>query len=41
MLPHDVPGFGRTNNETTWGFNYYVMIRLPIRPAPPVPGKKK
>lgn len=34
MIPHDVPGFGRTNKETTWGFNYYLMIRLPIRNAP-------
>jgi hypothetical protein len=38
MLPHDVPGFGKTNNETTWGFNYHLLIKLPIRkvPAPPV-----
>jgi hypothetical protein len=34
MLPYDVPGFGRTDKETSWGFNYYVMIRLPIRKAP-------
>ena len=36
MIPHDVPGFGRTDKETTWGFNYYVMLRIPIRKAPPV-----
>ncbi len=41
MLAYDVPGFGRTNKETTWGFNYYVMIRLPLRKAPPVPQDKK
>ncbi len=41
MLPYDVPGFGRTDKETTWGFNYYVMMRIPIRKAPPVPLKKK
>lgn len=41
MLPYDVPGFGRTDKETTWGFNYYVMIRIPFRKAPPVPVKKK
>ncbi|HEX8037683.1 MAG TPA: DUF6048 family protein [Chryseosolibacter sp.] len=41
MLPYDVPGFGRTDKETTWGFNYYVMMRIPIRKAPPVPVKKK
>lgn len=40
MLPHDVPGFGRTNKPTTWGFNYYLMLRLPIRKAPPVPAAK-
>lgn len=40
MLPHDVPGFGRTDKDTTWGFNYYLMIRLPIRKAPPVPATK-
>lgn len=36
MLSYDVPGFGRTDKETTWGFNYYLMIRLPLRKAPPV-----
>ena len=41
MLPHDVPGFGRTDKANTWGFNYYVMIRLPIRKAPPPPSDKK
>lgn len=40
MLPHDVPGFGRTDKDTTWGFNYYFMIRLPIRKAPPAPAEK-
>jgi hypothetical protein len=41
MLPHDVPGFGGTDKDTTWGFNYYVMLRLPIRKAPPPPSEKK
>ena len=41
MLPHDVPGFGRTDKETTWGFNYYLMLRIPLRKAPPVPPSKK
>jgi hypothetical protein len=34
MLPYDVPGFGRTDKDTTWGFNYYFMVRVPIRKAP-------
>ena len=41
MLSYDVPGFGRTDKETTWGFNYYVMLRLPLRKAPPPPVRKK
>lgn len=41
MLPYDVPGFGRTDKETTWGFNYYLMLRIPLRKAPPVPPQKK
>jgi hypothetical protein len=30
MLPSDVPGFGRTDKETTWGFNYQIFARLPL-----------
>lgn len=41
MLVSDVPGFGRTNKETTWGFNYYLLVRLPIRKAPVPVTKKK
>lgn len=40
MIPHDVPGFGKTDKETTWGFNYYLLIKLPIRKAPALPGEK-
>jgi hypothetical protein len=32
MLPSDVPGFGRTNKPTTWGFNYQVLVRIPVGP---------
>lgn len=31
MLPYDVPGFGITNKETSWGFNYWLMFRFPVR----------
>jgi hypothetical protein len=41
MLPHDVPGYGRTDKETFWGFNYQVFIRIPFRPLPPLPPSKK
>ena len=30
MLPGDVPGFGRTDKETMWGFNYQLFVRLPL-----------
>jgi hypothetical protein len=28
---YDVPGFGRTFKNTTWGFNYQIFIRIPVR----------
>jgi hypothetical protein len=37
MLPHDVPGYGRTNKETTWGFNYQIILRIPVRKQPEGP----
>lgn len=42
MLPHDVPGYGRADKDSYWGFNYQILFRLPIRKAPPVliPPKK-
>lgn len=42
MLTHDVPGFGRTDKETYWGFNYYVFFKIPFRKTYPIlPPKKK
>jgi hypothetical protein len=40
MLPHDVPGFGRADVDSYWGFNYQIFVRLPVRKAPPSPAKK-
>ncbi len=31
MLSHNIPGYGRTNKETAWGFNYYIFYRIPFR----------
>lgn len=28
---YDVPGFGKTYENTTWGFNYQLLFRIPIR----------
>lgn len=45
MLSHDIPGYGRTDKDTYWGFNYQVMLRIPLRPTkgvmPSVKKKKK
>lgn len=41
MLPYDVPGFGTTDKDTTWGFNYYVMVRIPILKDPLASVKKE
>jgi hypothetical protein len=31
LLTTDVPGYGATDRPTTWGFSYYVMVKLPVR----------
>lgn len=31
FIPHDVPGYGKTYNDNTWGFNYYLIYRIPVR----------
>jgi hypothetical protein len=31
IIPSDVPGYGRTNEESYWGFNYQIFIRIPVR----------
>jgi Domain of unknown function (DUF6048) len=31
MLPHDIPGYGQNIKQSTWGFNYLVLVRLPLR----------
>jgi hypothetical protein len=39
MLPHDVPGYGRADQDSYWGFNYQLFIRLPVRKSGPIPVK--
>lgn len=41
LEPHDVPGYGRTDKESYWGFNYQILVRIPVRPMPPLPAAKK
>jgi hypothetical protein len=40
MLPHDVPGYGRTDKDSYWGFNYQIFFRIPFRKTPTLPSKK-
>ncbi|MBL0741557.1 DUF6048 family protein [Chryseolinea lacunae] len=40
MLPHDVPGYGRTDKTSYWGFNYQIFVRIPVRKSPAVPAEK-
>lgn len=31
MIAHDVPGYGRTDKTSYWGFNYQLFVRIPFR----------
>ncbi len=31
FVSYDVPGYGKTEKETTWGFNYQILFRIPFR----------
>jgi len=31
LVTYDVPGYGKTANQSTWGFNYQILFRIPIR----------
>jgi hypothetical protein len=40
LLPHDVPGYGLTNKNAYWGFNYQVLFRIPLTKKQSVTLKK-
>jgi hypothetical protein len=31
LLTTDVPGYGATDRNTTWGFSYYAFFKIPVR----------
>lgn len=31
LTPHDVPGYGLASKENYWGFNYYLIYRIPFK----------
>ena len=41
IIPADVPGYGRTNKDSYWGFNYQIFIRVPVWKQPPLYTKPK
>ncbi|GAA0891592.1 DUF6048 family protein [Fulvivirga kasyanovii] len=34
LIPHEIPGYGRADKKVSWGFNYYLIFRLPLRKGP-------
>lgn len=34
LIPHIIPGYGPTEETVTWGFDYWLMIRIPFRKKP-------
>lgn len=30
LLTSEVPGYGWTDRETTWGFSYYALVKIPL-----------
>ncbi|MEM6524069.1 MAG: DUF6048 family protein [Bacteroidota bacterium] len=36
LIPHYVPGYGRADKTVSWGLNYWVMVRLPLRTPPKI-----
>jgi len=31
FISYDVPGYGKTASDPTWGFNYMILFRIPVR----------
>lgn len=31
LIPHWIPGFGRGDENSYWGFDYWLIVRLPVR----------
>ena len=36
LIPHEIPGYGRADERVTWGFDYWLMFRIPVRKQPAV-----
>ena len=34
LIPQHIPGYGRADLRSTWEFNYWIMLRLPLSKPP-------
>ncbi len=34
LIPHEIPGYGRADEVVMWDFDYWIMLRIPIRKTP-------
>jgi hypothetical protein len=42
IISNNVPGYGSTGRDTSWGFTYQLFFRIPFRPTTPIlPPKPK
>ena len=35
-----IPGYGKAEGDSRWGFNYQIFYRIPFRDKPPYKPKK-
>lgn len=40
LAPHWIPGYGRASEESRWGFEYWLILRIPFREYTPAPKKE-
>lgn len=31
LIPHDIPGYGKADERSYWGFNYYLFYNIPFK----------
>jgi hypothetical protein len=41
IVPADVPGYGRTEKDSYWGFNYHILVRIPFKKQQALVTEKK
>lgn len=31
LIPNEIPGYGRADKNSYWGFNYWIIVRIPFK----------